>query len=161
MAKYIYKDGRGAPSGLSAQELGEELDRIRISLGGAITPTNVVEASKPSDAILHPHFEWNNTKASHLYREHQARNLLNIVVIVHKTKRGTGEAQAFVNIIGDDSERSYQAIADVMATTEGRETIIQRYLERLVRMQREFRNIREFAQIVNAIDDLAAKVLIK
>jgi hypothetical protein len=45
---------------------------------GRVTPSMVVEAAKPKTAPLHCYFEWNDKKAGHKFRLHQARRLIRV-----------------------------------------------------------------------------------
>ena len=48
---------------LPAQSAGEELERIERK-HGRITPGNVLEESRPTGAVLHSLFEWNDSAAA-------------------------------------------------------------------------------------------------
>ena len=74
-----FDDGADLP--VSAQEAGEELDRIR-SRYGTLQPAAVVDESRPEEAPLHPVFEWDDATAAEHYREHQATNLIKRVKVV-------------------------------------------------------------------------------
>lgn len=45
---------------------------------------NVVEVSKPEEAVLHDDFEWVDSIAAFEYRKHQARNILNSLVVIEE-----------------------------------------------------------------------------
>lgn len=158
---YHYKKNRGRPS-VSAGVVGAELDRIRVENGGRLVPADVVRESKPDGAPLHPCFEWKDRVAANAWREHQARNIINVVVIreVKEDSSAAVEAQAFVNIVRGE-QQSYESIVNVMSDDDARAQLVQRYLERLVHMQREFRNLREFSRVCEAIDDLALQFAVK
>ncbi len=103
MTKYAFRPSSSAP--VPAQVIGEELERIRISDDGKLTPPAIVEAAKPAKAPLHPCFEWDNSKAGKQWREHQARNLVRAVVTVVE---GGEPAPAFVHVTVE-KENYYQS----------------------------------------------------
>ena len=45
---------------------------------------SVVEVSKPKEAVLHDDFEWDDNVAAFEYRKHQARNILNSLVVIEE-----------------------------------------------------------------------------
>lgn len=94
MTTYVYRESGSAP--VPAQIVGEELERIRLASDGKLTPPAIVEAAEPKKAPLHPCFEWENTKAGKLWREHQARNLVRIVHAVYEDTKEP--APAFVHV---------------------------------------------------------------
>ena len=148
-----YKPGRKTPK-VPPQIAGEELERVR-EFHGTLEAEILVEESRPKDAPLHEEFDWDNKKAGHKWRVHQARNIINVVTIRHLNP-AVEEAPAYVNItVGpavDPEERHYAAIEDVLNDPQQRADLVQRALEKLLRVQREFRHLRELAGIWSAID---------
>jgi hypothetical protein len=68
-------------AGIPAETVADELARI-YNNSGELTPDAVVEEATPEESPLHPAFEWDNEKAGHEHRKHQARNLIRKVEIV-------------------------------------------------------------------------------
>jgi hypothetical protein len=54
------------------------IDKLVESLGGVVSPRDVVDAAKSEVSPLHPYFEWDDTVAAEKFRLGQARNLLRI-----------------------------------------------------------------------------------
>jgi len=99
------------PADLSADTAAEELERIRQNGGGRLSARDVVSESKPKTAPLHGCFEWKDSVAGELYREHQARNLIRAVRVV-LDDASTGPA--FVSVKRDEPNgRSYYQSAEV------------------------------------------------
>lgn len=102
------------------QMVGDALDDLQQQNNGRITARVVVDAARPEDAPLHPCFEWDNLRAAELYREDQARHVINSVRIVHRSEDASVPVtlvHAFVNLtetVGDDEERGYIPMARVM-----------------------------------------------
>jgi hypothetical protein len=78
--KYVWKNSYGHE--VPAEDAADELERIRLENEGKLIPVNVVEASEPKEAVLHPCFEWRNSVAANRYREYQARNLIRGIRII-------------------------------------------------------------------------------
>lgn len=55
-----------------------ELLRLHDQNGG-LRPSEVVEAARDEDSVLHPQFEWDDEVAAHEHRLHQARALIRTV----------------------------------------------------------------------------------
>lgn len=93
------------PNEVSAQVVGEELERIRIEREGRLHAADVVEEAKPKTAPLHPAFEWRDGVAAASWREHQARNLIRSVVEVYTDSNGkTSDVPAFVSVQTSDPD---------------------------------------------------------
>ena len=69
----------GARVKVDADIVGAELERLQDE-NGVITTGDVVAASEPEAAPLHPHFEWDDAVAADRYRDDQARYLLRSIV---------------------------------------------------------------------------------
>lgn len=81
MSVYKWKEGtriKADPS-LAAQLFDELAKEDRLNA------RSVVEISKPKDAVLHDEFEWDDTNAAIKWRDHQARNIINALVVVEET----------------------------------------------------------------------------
>lgn len=59
---------------VAAQAAGMELERIYKD-HGRCDAADVVDESRPEEAVLHPCFEWRDHVAAEFYRQQQARNL--------------------------------------------------------------------------------------
>lgn len=80
MSIYKWKTGSRikADPELAAQVLDQLANENRLNA------ENVVEISKPEGTVLHDDFEWRDDIAAHEYRKHQARNIMNSLVIVEE-----------------------------------------------------------------------------
>lgn len=71
---------RGLGRGVNPDEAVEELRRLQ-DLHGTLTPDAIVRVAESEDNVLHPMFEWDDTKAGHRWRVQQARMLLNNIQV--------------------------------------------------------------------------------
>lgn len=83
---------------IEAQCAGEEIERI-YHKRGQCDAADVVDESRPESAALHPCFEWRDPVAAELWREQQARGIINCIVTVAETKKNeTVEVRAFHHV---------------------------------------------------------------
>lgn len=113
---YALKPGSRLPA-KAAQAIGEELDRISEKNGGELSAARVVAEARRKSSPIHPFFEWDDPKAANLWREHQARHLMNCVVVVVKAE-GSEEAQSLrafhvVSVEAEEDEESSRAYVPI------------------------------------------------
>lgn len=84
------------------------LTDIRDANDGHLTPRAVVDASRPSDALLHHEFEWDDSVAAERHREEQARNIIRSI----KIETVENEPRMFHAVIVD-GEREYATIDEI------------------------------------------------
>lgn len=111
---YEWRDHPGfkPPTTLPADRAAAELERVRESNGGKLTPKDVVNEARPKTAVLHPCFEWKDAVAGELYREHQARNLIRAVRVVRD--ESPDSVPMFVHVKAESSrDQAYYQSAEV------------------------------------------------
>lgn len=79
--QFVFRNGSRL-SGIEANTVGGELDRIR-EANGELTPENTVDGARRPDSPIHVCFEWDDCKAAHEHRLLQARNLIRSICIVN------------------------------------------------------------------------------
>lgn len=130
-----------------AQVAGEELDRIYQDRG-KLDAADVVDESRPEEAVLHPCFEWDDPKAAELYRQQQARNLINcIVTVVDTPKNKQVETRAFVHL-----EQSYHPLTVVVIDTEKLYQLKLSAFRELKAFRKKYQNVAELVPVFQAID---------
>ncbi len=153
---YEYKPGN-AVKGLDAEQVGQELERIRGKCG-ELTTKNVVSESRPENAVFHENFEWDDPVAAELFREQQARKIVHSVVVVPEdAKPNSPKPQAFISVViaEEDTVRHVYQPAEVVADNpEWREQHISVLKSRLRSQRRELAAFTEFSGVVQAIDSL-------
>ena len=144
-----------------AAKIKRELLRLAKQNGGMLSPEAVVESARSERSILHPHFEWSNTKAAELYRLQQARTLIRVVVDV-VTVPGSGKpiaVRTFCSLRGDrgigrdDGEPvGYRVTAKVMKDDDLRAELVRQFKEDAKLFADRYRNLQEACEVVAAID---------
>jgi hypothetical protein len=153
---YLWK--QGARQKLSAQVVGEELERIRVEDGGLVTPERVVDEATDPESPLHDGFEWDDRKGAVEYRLVQARQMLRSCVIAPESSMGASVAptiRAFVVVNANDS-KGYTSISAAMSEKETRDQVVQRAMRELRQWRERYRDLAEFAALFEVMDEHAA-----
>lgn len=139
-----------------AQEVGEELERIREEYGKA-TPEVIVEASRPKDSIFHLYFDWNDAIAAEKHRKQQARHISNSItceVIVEGGEKKT--VRAFINVRKAE-EPEYVPVEIVMKDKELRQQMLANALKELIGIKQKYQTLKELSEIWDAINYIQMK----
>lgn len=144
-----YKWKPGSRYSIKAQDAGEELERIS-EKNGKLTPQNIVDESRPTKAVLHPAFEWNDSKAAESWRRHQARNLTDNLVTVHVLEENMPATpiRAFVNI-----QERYEPMLKVIANKDLTKQMLQNACREMNCFRIKYKNLKELTSIMNSIDE--------
>lgn len=136
-----------------AQQAGEELERI-YGKRGTLEAADVVDESRPEEATLHPCFEWRDPVAAELWREHQARGIINCIITVKKTKSGEdAPTRAFFHTVTD----GYDPVDVVLKTPDKLEALKQSAFRDLEAFRAKYETISELAPIFEAVERVKRK----
>lgn len=132
-----------------------ELKRIAEENGGTLKPVDVVDAARPDDSPIHSQFEWDDDTAAEQWRLHQARNLINAVVISYPVgSREQVEHRVFVSLSTDrqkDAE-GYRLMTDVMSDVGHRSQLLADAKRDMIGFKSRYRTLTELADVFAAID---------
>lgn len=155
---YQYKWKDGSHHKVSAQVAGEECEKLESD--GRLTPSNLVDASRPDDAPLHDEFEWDDTIAAESYRKVQASSIIRHVVVVTHPKQDTeSEVRKYVPVPyrdKDDGKKKSRYVCTFKALTEPetREMVLRRAMNELEAFRRKYSSLKEMASVIAAIEQL-------
>lgn len=145
---YKWKDARQIKA--NADEAAQVMNQL--AERGALTAENLVEASKPIDAPLHNDFEWDNDKAASEYRKHQARNIINALVIVPDENVQTKEpVRAYFQI--EDGGKRYTQLTAIMESPSQMEMLLRTALNELAAFKKKYGLLRELQDVMKSIDE--------
>lgn len=160
--KYRWSEGSRF-TGLDAEAVGRRIEELRDRLNvEGLTPKQVVADARDRASPLHRAFEWNDKKAGELYRETQARSLLRSLVIVREkqiredspqTKIVT--ARAFSHLA---SQGGYMPTEVALERTNTRTEMLARAWAELAQWRKRYQDLKEFAELIELIDQLEEKV---
>jgi len=104
-------------------KIGKEIKGIEI-----INPEAIVKKAEDNTTELHKCFEWDNSKAAHNYRKHQARKIISDLEIVEirtpKKEPKILNISAYESIKNDDKKREYVNILEGIKYEPDREKIM-------------------------------------
>jgi hypothetical protein len=155
----VYQWKKGAHARGDAQVVGEELESLRQSMGGQLTPRDVLEAGSAALSPLHPFFDWDDTSAAHSYRIAQAGDLMRAVVV--QVDRTPGQkplvVRAFVSVSDSESRRPvYTSVADAMSDPVLREQVKRQAEAELKAWRERYKELKELGEIFAVIDRAVA-----
>lgn len=157
MIKKLYKATEGLFSQKKAQVYGECLDKISQKKSGRLKAIDVVDEARNTRNPLHNYFEWNNSKAGEKYRLHQARMLINHIVVTIKYDHTEKEQKAFFSInetpFGKTKNKTYVPVEIVMAEPNFRNQVLQRAVNEVVYWEEQYKEYNELGKIFRAIDE--------
>lgn len=134
---------------VSAQVAGQELHRI-YQEHGKLQAADIVDESRPESAPLHPCFEWNDQRAAELYRQRQARKLVECIITVEETaKHEPVEVRAYLHTAG-----SYQPTEVVKASVDMHQEFVKSAIRDLEAFQRRldtFVSLRPIEELKTAV----------
>ena len=149
----IYDWKRQMP--VKAQVAGEHLESLERK-HGAITPRLIVNDARPTSALLHNCFEWNESVAAEKYRESQASYMLrNLVTVSVAQSQEQSEIRAFVNVVTDDDSK-YVSVSTAMGDDDMRKQVLKNALSELAAFKKKYGQLSELADIFAAVDQLGA-----
>ncbi|WCM88820.1 hypothetical protein [Acidovorax sp. NCPPB 3576] len=158
--KTVYQFKAGAHISGDAQAVGERLDQIRSKANG-LTPESVVaDAAQPS-SVLHPHFEWDDSKAAERYRLDQAGHLIRSVTVVFEEPEASAPprtVRAFLPVETGTGERVYESSVRAMNDGEMRAQVLKRAHAELSAVSRKWRELQELAGVFEALDQVALQL---
>lgn len=144
----------GFAKGIEPDEAIRELERIEANYGG-LTPENILDASKPEDALFHSLFTWDNNQAAHKYRLQEARIILNNIEI-KVVSNGSEKRIPVFEVIKNADGRAYKHVESFT-----KEDIIQVKTES-VKAFNYWKNklsiYKDFDQVIQKIDEVISEL---
>jgi len=145
----VYQYKTGYFNKVPAQVAGEEINRLYKE--GKSQPKDIVDASRPEDAPLHPAFEWNDSIAAELYRQTQAREIIRHIVTVEETE---AEEPVFVRAFFkiDPEESVYEPTIVIMNDEEKRKQLLALAKKELSAFKAKYNTLKELSEVMSVID---------
>lgn len=143
--KYIFKSGSFIKA--DAQVAGEQCERL--AREGRCTAKELVNENRPESAPLHNAFEWRDDVAGELYREYQARHIMNCLLIV---KENVEPVRVLLNIERKSPE--YKHIDAILESADDTRKMLQTAMNELRWFKRKYGQLKELTDVFKAIDKL-------
>ena len=125
------------------QEIGEE-----------VKPEQVLDKARDSDSELHKCFDWDDSSAAEKYRLHQARLVINHLIVVKRDVEEEKEPVQFRVMLKNDTARESgykQTLVMVRDEDEYKKMLEQAYRE-LHSFKQKYSCLSELAEILALID---------
>lgn len=162
MVKYVFKEGPITlknKAKASPQIIGEALNKIAESNGGALKPKAVLESARNNRHPLHKHFEWDDALAAESYRLDQARELIR-VVRVEDDDAPEGFAPAFHSITDRDGT-AYRTNEEVKNSADLQMIVLRQAQRDLDAFTDRYRELKDICQIVQTAREKVSERLNK
>jgi hypothetical protein len=164
MIRYVFNEDRPLAfknaKKANAQKIGEALSAIGNASDGRLMPREVVKAARPTNHILHKHFEWDNEVAAQHYREDQARKIISCVRVVNESEsaeQGVIHTSPAFFSIADANGLSYRSLAVVMNSAELQLAVLQRAERDLEAFEKRYRDLGDICDLVREARGKAAE----
>lgn len=126
-----------------------ELRRLAKASGGVLNPEAVVESARNTNSPLHSRFNWDDSRAAHLWRIHEARNLIR--VCVHVIKGTDIEERIWVSLKQDRNELGgYRPMVEVLSDSTLRNQLLEEAFEEMEIFQQKYARLKELSEIFKA-----------
>jgi len=135
-------------AGHYADALGRVLEEVQDD-DGRYEAALIVERAKAKASPIHDLFEWDNTKAGHLYRCVQARRYVRFLVVDVKDN---GDSVRMPAAVSFGPGRGYQATERVMTNAELRERLVGQALEEAQAWRKRWQHLKELSEVFVAIE---------
>jgi hypothetical protein len=140
---------------VSAQVAGEEIERIA-DQEGFCTPSRLVEVAEAESSPLHPLFTWDNEVAASNWRTHEARQVLNNLVVSVKVDGKAVNAPAFISVGHTAKTREagegYRPVSVVVSTPEFSEEALGEAVSRLYALRKRYEAIEALTPVWSALE---------
>lgn len=144
----VYEWKAGSRVKADAQIAGEMCQMLESE--GRLSAKNLLDLNRPEDAPLHGEFEWNDTIAAESWREHQARHIINSLVICQENSE---PVRSFFKI--ENAGNTYESIRTILHSQYSTELLFASALKELQAVQRKYSAIQQLAKVWDAIEKCA------
>ena len=141
--------------GVSAQVVGETVERLSDVNGGVCPSWALVDEARPEGSALHPMFEWNDWTAAEAFRREQARHHIRELRVV--TADDEEPVQAFVHIVRvgpDGPVEGYRSTRLVVREKGEYAQVMNDALSGLRAWERRYKHLSELEKVFDVIAEV-------
>lgn len=128
------------------QKCAEEI----MSIGGEVTPEQVLEKGRDKDSELHKCFEWDDSIAAEKYRLNQAGTVLRLLVIKEEEKPEDRPEVRFFHKTKDDE--GYKPVHIIVKKEDEYAALLERAWAELRAFKAKYACLQELQEIFELID---------
>lgn len=148
----------GSRISLDPEKAGRELENIRTTNDGRLTPVDVVDRARSANSALHEHFEWDDERAAEQHRLAQAGELIRSITvdISRSNVEPPKHIKAFVSVEREEG-RSYTSTLHAMSDKDLRRQVLEAAWRELLAIRQKYAGLEELARVFAAIDEAQPK----
>lgn len=121
-----------------------------MSLGGDVSPAQIVEYAKNPDTELNKCFTWNDAKAANKYRIYEARQVV-CNLIVHK-ENGEKQEPTPIRLFHKIENGHYKPLTLIVQNEDEYESLLRQCKEALQSLKRKYSSLSEYQEIWDLIN---------
>lgn len=165
-SKKVFKAKLGARfSKNKVQAYGEELERIKAKHKVKMLKSQtIVDEAKDENSPIHKYFEWDDSKASELYRRQQAVNLINHIVIVEIKDGEEKEVPFLINVKivdADEEDRGYITFEELIEDELLYDQYLNGLIQELITLRAKIKNFKELRSVYMEIGKVQKRLSFK
>lgn len=124
------------------------------SVGDEVTPEQVLDKAKDESSELHKCFDWNDSSAAEKYRMHQARLVLNTLIVVKQDVSKKEEPVQFRVMMKNDnaSGSGYKQTLIMVRDEDEYQKLLEQARRELRAFKQKYSCLSELAEILALID---------
>lgn len=135
-----------------ADVAGKEFERIYKKYDG-LYPEDIVEESRPKDAVLHNEFEWRDDIAAEKYRKTQAQKMIHCLICVTETEPSS---RVYYTLTRDVSKKNkYEPITVILESEDKKERLLKMALMELKAFRKKYDMLGELTGLMEVIEQIA------
>ncbi len=141
---------------IPAQVVGETVQRIQTE-DGYCSPGRLVEEARSKANPLHPLFTWDNFAAADQWRRHEARNIINCLVVTVRHDDVDVIVPAFLSsgytVATQEKGEGYRSFPSVAEDPDLSREAMEALMGRLTTLRQRFADLQPFLEVWDAIDN--------
>ena len=150
----IYKWKTGARIKADPELAAKVLDHLASE--NRLNAETVVEVSRPEGTVLHDEFEWDDAVAAMEHRKHQARNIMNSLVIVEESAPEVPPIRYCFQI--EENTSNYTPINVIMQSSDCMEALQRKALAELNAFRMKYNTIIKKCHAEDDVNKLQMKM---
>lgn len=137
--------------GVFKADAGQVFEEIK-SIGGKVTPEEVVEKAEDPKTELHKCFEWDDQKAAHSWRCKQAQSIIQMLIVMpdEHDKAPTEPIRCMVST--GQRDNGYTVLNVAVRDEEQYSRMLQQAKEELAAFTRKYRLVAELKELIDEIE---------
>lgn len=147
-----YKWKPGYHARVSAQVAGDVC--ADLEQNGELSAANLVEVSRPEDAPLHGAFDWNDAIAGENWRKHQARCIIQSIVVVSDADNSTASDPVRAFFCIQTTEPNYESINAIVKQPDKYADLLRTAIKELQAFSKKYKKLKELSAFCESIDQL-------